>query len=112
MANWRARVKLPASLDAQIRDHAVKGKVQLKEAVQAMIDDGVVAISQGGVAYQFTYPAVWAASDTCAEFEYVVDASYRGKVGGVTAGLKGAGKLGKALAECILIGARNRGIRA
>lgn len=107
MAVWRARVKLPLATDTAIRDFAIKNGKKLKNAVQEMIDDGIETIRKDGAAYVFTYPAIWDAGD-CPEVEYVIDDSYKVEVDSLTASVTGKGKLGKALAEAILIGARLR----
>jgi hypothetical protein len=106
---WRAKIKLPAELDRKIRDHSVRNTIKLRALVEGLIDEGAVVISAQGASYVFQAPTAWK-DETLSEVEYVVGEEYRGKVDGLTAAMKGAGKRGKALAETLLIGVQNRGI--
>lgn len=106
---WRAKIKVPASLDRGIRDHAVRNTVKLRSLVEEMIDDGATVISAQGAGYAFQAQEAWA-GETLNEVEYVLGDEYRAKVDGLTAAMKGAGKRGKALAETLHIGAKKRKI--
>lgn len=109
MANWRAQVRLPSGLDKKIKAHAVGQRTKLKDAVQAMIDDGLAEIRANGENHAFLHTDLTAAADA-GYFEYVIDERYRGEVDSVTAFITGQGKRGKALAETIGLGARRRGL--
>lgn len=107
MGTWRAQVRLPGALDRKIRKFAVDQKMKLKDAVQAMIDDGVAEIRASADDHKFCYAELIAASDAD-KFEYVIDDRYRNEIDSVTAFVLGQGKRGKALTETIGVGARKR----
>lgn len=109
MANWRAQVRLPAGLDQKIKEHAVAQRMKLKDAVQAMIDDGIEEMRANGAGHSFIHANLTSAPDV-GNFEYVIDERYRAEVDSVTAFITGQGKRGKALTETIGLGARRRGL--
>jgi len=109
MPKWRAQVRLPEALDLAIRDFSVKQTIKLQDLIEAMIRDGAETIRPQGAAYVFVTPAVWGETSRV-PVEYVIDQKYNAVVESLTAGMAGAGKRGRALAEVIHLGAKKRGI--